>query len=332
MPSTGKVYVDKPEVLDDLIGYSTKDLQTSSLEEASGKFSKYSAGSSNRSKKSIDENQRSLLQKQNLAEFQKVAAATKANVERALRKNAMKKDIQFQALLSDVEETKKLLLTIDQTLELEEEANRNKIRHQFEDWNNKVHGKIQKNIIDQVNNLDYKTLNRKRNEDYEKYLNITNRKAAIFRDIIIESEYDPLEPNRRAIKARTGKIKDPTKLPIQKAEEEAAMLESGDPGSRRGVEDYGKYTLPVEQWAQGKIDATPHGRFAKMMAVPGEQADARNRSSAEHQALMASHIEFDHFKVATGRDVVDKEMPKGKRVFPASLLSANMGEILSEAK
>jgi len=69
-----------------------------------------------------------------------------------------------------------------------------------------------------------------------------------------------------------------------------------------------------------------------MMAVAGEQADARNRSSAEHQALMASHIEFDHFKVATGRDVVDKEMPKGKRVFPASLLSANMGEILSEAK
>jgi hypothetical protein len=36
--------------------------------------------------------------------------------------------------------------------------------------------------------MDSKALNRKKNEDYEKFLNITNRKPAIFRDIIIESE------------------------------------------------------------------------------------------------------------------------------------------------
>jgi Zn-dependent peptidase ImmA (M78 family) len=36
--------------------------------------------------------------------------------------------------------------------------------------------------------MDAKELNRKKNEDYEKFLSITNRKPAIFRDIIIESE------------------------------------------------------------------------------------------------------------------------------------------------
>jgi hypothetical protein len=36
--------------------------------------------------------------------------------------------------------------------------------------------------------MDAKALNRKKNEDYEKFLRITNRKPAIFRDIIIESE------------------------------------------------------------------------------------------------------------------------------------------------
>ena len=36
--------------------------------------------------------------------------------------------------------------------------------------------------------MDAKALNKKKNEDYEKFLAITNRKPAIFRDIIIESE------------------------------------------------------------------------------------------------------------------------------------------------
>jgi hypothetical protein len=55
--------------------------------------------------------------------------------------------------------------------------------------------------------MDGKALNKKKNADYEKFLSITNRKPAIFRDIIIESEYDPLEPNRHCIKANTGRLK-----------------------------------------------------------------------------------------------------------------------------
>lgn len=43
-------------------------------------------------------------------------------------------------------------------------------------------------ISKQVNLIDPKGLNRKNNEDYSKFLEISNRKTAIFRDIIIESE------------------------------------------------------------------------------------------------------------------------------------------------
>jgi hypothetical protein len=46
----------------------------------------------------------------------------------------------------------------------------------------------QKKIAASINAMDTKALNRRKNEDYEKFLNITNRKPAIFRDIIIESE------------------------------------------------------------------------------------------------------------------------------------------------
>ena len=43
-------------------------------------------------------------------------------------------------------------------------------------------------ISKQVNALDSKKLNKKKNEDYDKFLNISNKKSAIFRDIIIESQ------------------------------------------------------------------------------------------------------------------------------------------------
>ena len=43
-------------------------------------------------------------------------------------------------------------------------------------------------IAKQIDSMDSKTLNKKKNDDYEKFLDISNRKACIFRDIIIESE------------------------------------------------------------------------------------------------------------------------------------------------
>lgn len=48
--------------------------------------------------------------------------------------------------------------------------------------------------------MDPKKLHRMKYDDYSKFLDITNKKPNIFRDTIIESEYDPLEPNRRALK------------------------------------------------------------------------------------------------------------------------------------
>ena len=75
-----------------------------------------------------------------------------------------------------------------QNLEVFDETKRNKTRRQFEDWNANVHANIQVNISKQVEKMDPKALNRKKNDDYSKFLEITNRKPAIFRDIIIESE------------------------------------------------------------------------------------------------------------------------------------------------
>jgi len=306
--ASGRVFVDKPEVLDDLIEFSVRET--------------VSRGGTNRRldekretgprSKSADDNHKRLMRLQHLQEAQKIDLLTKANIQKTIRRNAEKKDQQFQRLVSNVEDAKKYLSVVDRSLELQNEATRNKVRRQFEEWNNTVHGKIQGNITTQINNMDYKEINKRRNEDYDKFLSVTNRKAAIFRDIIIESEYDPLEPNRRAVKASVGKIKDPTKVSLQKSEEEASMLGTKSVSPTKSV---GKYTLPVEQWASGKIEGTPHGRFNKMMG--SNTRVFTEFEEANLDKLSKSHIVFDHYNYAIGKDVLESEMPKGKRTYPS---------------
>lgn len=47
--------------------------------------------------------------------------------------------------------------------------------------------------------------------------------------IIITTEYDPLEPNRRAIKARVGRLRDPCSRVLEKrAEENGLLSEEGE--------------------------------------------------------------------------------------------------------
>lgn len=185
------------------------------------------------------------------------------------------------------------------------------VRRQWEDWNTNVHGEIQKRISKKVNSIDSKELNRRKNDDYDKFIEITNRKPAIFRDIIIESEYDPLEPNRRAIVAKTGVLKDPTLMQLRKMEEEAAMI----PGmAKTARKTGGKDTLPVALWATGKIEGTPHGRFSKMMGSGGGKGNPTSKSS----------VVFDDFKYPTGPASLDSELPLGKRIFPTRIY-ANPG-------
>jgi hypothetical protein len=226
----------------------------------------------------------------------------KKSVMKSMKRKEEQNKIKFTKLTSKIIQSGEFLDVIDKQLRLHDEAEHNKTRRQYEDWQENVHGKIQGNITNQLNSMDYKTLHKLKNDDYEKFLNVTNRKAAIFRDIIIESEYDPLEPNRRAIKANAGYLKDPTMIVQQKTISEASML---DPEIARKMRHApcGKETLNVELWAAGKIDATPHGSFARMMEEPSTKTNTK----------MKSNVVFDHYNYPIGKEANDAEMPIGKR-------------------
>jgi hypothetical protein len=131
---------------------------------------------------------------------------------------------------------------------------------------------------------------------------------------------DPLEPNRRVIKAKTGPLYDPVKISAIKAETEASMLEDS-PKKTKKVQQLGKETLAVELWASGQIEATPYGTFARMMNKKRDGGDSHDPTTEAKSATLKSHIVFDHFSYPKGKAAIDKEMPRGKRIHPESVVS-----------
>lgn len=119
---------------------------------------------------------------------------------------------------------------------------------------------------------------------------------------------DPLEPNRRCIVGRTGRLKDPVKVDAQKAEAEASML-----GTKPIKKKLGKDTLSVEMWASGKIESTPYGMFAKLMD------DSAGGDKSKKAKATKSNVTFDDFGYKSGKEALDPEMPRGKRIYPRTI-------------
>jgi hypothetical protein len=259
----------------------------------------------------IKKNKARELQKSN---YQNQELENKKMIENSLQRATERKAKKFYHLTTDIANCQDFLEVLDKSLSLHDEAARNKTRRQFEDWNTTVHGRIQSDITNQLNAMEYKELLKKRNQDYQNFLDITNKKPAIFRDIIIESEYDPLEPNRRAIHARPGKLNDPTLHILQKAADESAMLDPNSTKKTRNVRT-GRDSLDVEMWNSGKIEATPHGRFGKMMTQGGSASGSAGMDSIREQKIKSqrSNVIFDHYDFPVGKAAIDKEMPVGKR-------------------
>lgn len=307
-PSGGRVYIDNEAVLDIMLQDSD------ALSPNSIRAAKARARRSNPEDSEHAESRETTKQK-NIEHYKEISRRTEMeaqkSIERSLKKKQLDSEKKFDHLTNDILEAKELLDSIDESISLQQEAARNKTRRQFEDWNMNVHGKIQAEILQKLDAKGYKQLNKERNADYAKFLNITNRKSAIFRDIIIESEYDPLEPNRRAIKAKTGKMKDPTLMILQKHEDESGTLVT------KKKTQLGRDSLNVELWASGQIEATPYGRFNKMMGIDGGEAGSSQPNSSTQKApnpTMRSAVNFDHFNYPKDKASLDAEMPKGKRI------------------
>mmetsp|Transcript_30604 Transcript_30604/g.39470 ORF Transcript_30604/g.39470 Transcript_30604/m.39470 type:complete len:344 (-) Transcript_30604:244-1275(-) len=224
-------------------------------------------------------------------------------IKKKLADQEANKEQHYADLRHEVEMGRQLTEEVDKMIALYDTSRKLKAEKQFDEWNNGVYGHIQDRICKDLDSQDYKDLQKKRNEAFQQYLDTSNKKGgAVFRDIIIESEYDPLALNRTAIKVKGHNLKDPTTRVVDRHHEERSLLAEGKLSKKHTQRE----VLDVQLWGTGKIESTSHGFMHKMMHRTPTEFDGN---------LTHSTIKMDHYNIDKGAEHTDKEFPVGKRIF-----------------
>jgi hypothetical protein len=228
-------------------------------------------------------------------------------IKEQLSKKAARKEAAYQSRYNKLMNGQQFSDSLGTMLQLQHDADVRKRKKEYEEWNTNVYGELNKRISDSVNSIAYTKINERKREEYQQYLDASNVKGQIFRDIIIEDEYDPLESNRKDIKVRTHKLVDPTKRCVDRTKEEKEMIDKEKARLVEQATTGGKYTLETTLWGDLMIKATPHGHFAKQYCDGGATASTQNLK------LTASDINMDHFNTQMGNEYSQAEFPLGKR-------------------
>ncbi|OWZ08583.1 hypothetical protein PHMEG_00018846 [Phytophthora megakarya] len=247
-----------------------------------------------------------LYRKEQEAREKKLAETIAENIQR----QKSKKEGQYLKLQQEVEDGKVLAKELHEKLELQQQSKNRQISRMHEEWSTEVYHKLNDPILAKVQAMDGKQRSNEKAEAYQKFLDITNKKGGLFRDIIIESEYNPLSDAK--FLSYHAKLDDPIKRVIRRREEEDAIARDGanmsnESGGDRPIqkEQYGRPdNLDVKLWPMGVFESTPYGYFHKMM---------NSTATSEGSKTYASHVKLDHYNIEKGYEVVRQELPKGKR-------------------
>jgi len=172
----------------------------------------------------------------------------------------------------------------------------------YRNWNNDVFNRIQEQVEKEVNRRErdgvIQSRWRKAQEEYIKALE--GKEKGLFRDTVIEDEYDPFEFTTQHIKYSSKGLKDPLKFSLLERQEEELL--AGTPHTHAVKHDT---RLPVTLWS--KLEASPYGHYAQM--------EASQNKSAQAIPQRRSLINMDHYNFETGPEVVNREFHKPKRTF-----------------
>jgi hypothetical protein len=181
-----------------------------------------------------------------------------------------------------------------------------------------VFSPIQSEITARVNDLSHTELERTKLASLEEYLQASNRKD-LFRDIVIEAEYDPF---RKADSIRyNGTVTDPCKATSLASPEH---LDTGLLTARRAPQPGPRDTFSPEMWA--KAEATPYGRYSH------QNPRTYQRRTCPTHGEEAPNPVPDHYTVLSHKalkEVSKKENGLGKSVtgpMPSTVIQHGSGK------
>ena len=263
----------------------------------------------------------SVREKEFLMKFE----VAKKEAERRLKEKAATKEREFEERFKAFQErNSELIRSVDGAIAADEAWRTRKQERLFNEWSAKVFQPMQDQINAQLASISDSEVEERRRAMFQSFLDESNRKTnGLFRDIIIESDYDPLaQAQQSTMRYKKSSIADdPTKN--RATREMGDRLASGLlrelPGDPRLK--HKRNEVPVQLWAT--MDATPHGRYNQVIDGP-----------AKKPGFNASHVVLDHYNVPMGADgaaIVRKETnARGKRVIGTTHASS-VAECLRDA-
>lgn len=225
------------------------------------------------------------------AAFKSQMEAANRETTRRRAERERRKEAEFAGRLEGVvREGETFVRDVAQGLhEHEERAARKKERLHIE-WNENVFAPIQDRLNDDIEALSQKEVSQRRRKQFDKFLEESNKKGGLFRDIIIEADYDPLacrDENRRQVSSKGLGLRDPTHLATNALRERDALPKIGDGADRHESAPPppgGRETLEITLW--DKVESTPHGRYSNK---PPKTVD----TSKPHRGQTTLHL--DHY-------------------------------------
>ena len=211
------------------------------------------------------------------AEYQQMMANI---IERTRSQNAaqeLDEDQRLERMLKHIEHEQEFVEQLDYNLEMRDRADFRRKAALYKEWDEKVFKAVQTQIDQQLAAIRTEDLTKRRQELMEEYIRISNTKRyGLYRDIIIESEYDPMTAHSKTMKySGISDKNDPLKLEIMKAM-------TGKPKPKK----VGRDTLAPTMWSQ--LDSTPYGRFDRLPPP----------APPELLKMHMSRVNFEHFNVA----------------------------------
>jgi hypothetical protein len=258
------------------------------------------------------------LEKQSVREkeFQQKFDVARRETERRQKERQLAKEKDFEArFIAFVERNHRLVNEVEGAIQADATWRQRKKERLYNEWTAQVFQPMQDSINEHLAKTSDFEIEERRRAMFQCFLEESNRKAnGLFRDIIIESDYDPLAQAAAAVvKYQPVSIAvDPTKNrgTREMGDQVASGLLRSLPVDGR-AEKFKRGALPVALWDH--VEVTPYGRYS------GERANAKKPD------FNKSDVCFEHYAIlrgAEGKKVSHKEHAvKGKKMVEPTFSS-----------
>jgi len=242
-------------------------------------------------------------------EYQDMMQSILDRTRQANQQQEQDEDRRVERLLKHIEHEENFVAEVDQRVRFREQQKLDRQRELYKEWNDKVFGTIQKQIDKQLAQIRTQDLTERRRNLMEDYIRISNQKiGGLYRDIIIESEYDPFMANKLCPKYRMSDRRDPLK-------QELTVLDPMKDGLMGDLKprELGRPTLDPTMY--NNLHSTPYGRFDRMVAPPPPET------------VHFSRVNFEHYNISTDPATLRRELPRGKRMGITGMRDQHMSTI-----